>query len=287
VIARGDLTEALKLADRLQPEARAAAYQGIIAQVARVSPQKARSLLEQMAKSAKLNDDSSMVALGRATIRVVHAVGPTDPAAAALARSMPEMEWGAPQIPLALAAAARYQKGAEAAAVRREAVLAASGRTNRGDAALVLAAVAAQCAGAGGPPQVAQSLWQQARSLQESGGTLYSEEGFAFYASVFDPAYARIVAERAYDRYGNRPPGSESKYQMATAALALTPADPDRAVALLNAIPPDKEKGQGYRFSDLYIRAEMAQLLLLPPAQRRTIVFDTMRGAEEGWWRGL
>jgi protocatechuate 3,4-dioxygenase beta subunit len=284
ILCRADLDLAKQMLDALPKEYRATAFRSLIEQAAKTSPRRARDLLLEWGKDVPQNEYWQQTQWAQALIRVVRALGPSDPEGA-LALAHSPMPGGAEQYKAtALAAAAPFQKGAAITATWHEAMTTAEA-TRQGDAGPRFALLAARCKVSGGPADVTRDLWARAKEHVEAAPYMNNEETFIYYAGAFDPAYARMIADRAADRVRNTVPDTDNWYSLVSCALALGPTDPDRAAALFEETVGKEPIGQDTSdYNRRYFRACLATLLLLPPDIRWAVDYETMRSSSQDDW---
>jgi protocatechuate 3,4-dioxygenase beta subunit len=152
----------------------------------------------------------------------------------------------------ALAAAARFQSGGEAAKLWTELVQGA-----RSEEAPMLAAWAWKF-----DPALGEKLFAQVRRNRESADRLpYPDTlgNYAFYYARLNPAQARLLLEKAWGLAAQKKADAST---MSSTALAMSAIDGQRALEMARSIPTDQEGNA------LETRRKIGQYLAMTPEQR-------------------
>ena len=179
--------------------------------------------------------DLSGFSYGLAAKSVVAALGKTDPAGAlALARTVQNSAHRA----MALALAAQAQTPDVAAPLFREAVEMTTAATvrNLGASQAQIAAMAYES-----DPALGKDLFAVVRAhLDPNAPTRGGVLDYAFYAARMDPKASRRVIEAEYARR-LKDVTPDDFWQLLTPALAMAAVDTDRALAMAQAIPKERD----------------------------------------------
>jgi uncharacterized GH25 family protein len=264
---------------RIGAKEREQAYSRAISAAARRSPAAARALLEraEAEKAFEGGDGGGDYSRAQAQRHVAAGLAAREPdAALALAHKISERS----ERTKALTAIAGKLPKARAAAVYREALEGLAGQYSAAEIAARAGAEAMTL-----DPALGREMLAKAREYADERKRLTSDIGegaaglvsWAYYAGRVTPVASRLTLEREWAAALRDPDIGREPHRLLRIALAMAPADTERAVELARKIPAGNARYDAMR--------KLAQYLAAPPAIRKTIPLDRW-AASDTWTPG-
>ena len=245
-----DLSE--RVIKELSADDKLKAYSRVIPEVAKYDPQKAAGYIAQLPPSSPTSNWA-----GKAAVAVIPYLGKDHPdAAVALARTVKDAD----HIAVALTEAAEFAKPDDAAQMYRDALTQAldisASRTNTFMPGWIAACATLH------DPKLGQALYAAAHDALFKNGEPKQPAGFAFYYAGIEPGECRYLIEKQFESA----PSPDPLGQRASAVLAMSAIDVDRAISMTLTLKDDYSKFNNER--------KIGQYVLAPDDVRRTLRFD-------------